>query len=250
MLYTRTVAYQELLNSGCRALEAWAWTDAKVAFEAALAENESAEALEGLGVAAFWLDDATTAITARERSCALFRECGDAEGAARLAAGIADAILMFRGEPAVAAGWLQRGRSALADHPDSPVLSWIDVLDAFISMAYERNVDRALEIGEAAVDRARQLGDVETEMLARCVLGVVLVSAGRFADGMRMQDEAAAAVLAGDVRNPEVAGNICCALVTASVRMRDFDRLAQWSRHVMELSGRWSNRAMFSYPRT
>jgi LuxR family transcriptional regulator, maltose regulon positive regulatory protein len=238
------------IQQGFRALEAWSWQGARAAFEEAVATEESPEALEGLGVAAGWLDDAATSIDARERAFHLYRDRGDAEAAARVAGSLADALLTFRGESAVAAGWLQRARRVLADRPDSPVLAWIDALEAFLAMAYERDVPRAMERGGTAVARARRLGATDMEMVALSILGVVLVASGRFDDGMRMLDEATASAAAGDIKDPEAAANIYCALVTASVRVRDLDRLAQWSRHVMDFSRGWPNRAVFSYPRT
>jgi len=77
------------------------------AFEEALLEEDSPEALEGLGAAASWLEDAQVAIDARERAYRLFRERADANGAARTAGGVANDLLTFRGDPAAAAGWLQ-----------------------------------------------------------------------------------------------------------------------------------------------
>jgi uncharacterized protein HemY len=44
------------LAEGRAALDRGAWEDAREAFEAALAEGETPEALEGLGWALFWLD--------------------------------------------------------------------------------------------------------------------------------------------------------------------------------------------------
>lgn len=167
-----------------------------------------------------------------------------------MAAALAGDLLTFRGDSAVAAGWLGRARHGLRDRPDSPVLAWVDAFEAFSAMAYERDVARALGLGEAAVARIRRLGDVDVEMVALALLGVIVVSSGRLTEGMRMLDEATAAAMAGDVKDPQAAANVCCALVTASVRTRDLDRLAQWSRHAMDISRGWTNQTMFSYPRT
>jgi ATP/maltotriose-dependent transcriptional regulator MalT len=103
---------------------------------------------------------------------------------------------------------------------------------------------------EQAVDAAETLGDVHGEMLGKAQLGLVFVSAGRLVEGMRLLDEATAAAVAGELADPSVAANVCCYLVTACARVRDFDRAAEWSRHVMEQSREWSNRAIFSYPRS
>ena len=237
------------LERGDRALREWSWQEARAAFEEALLDNETPEALEGLGTAASWLDDADTAITARERAYRLYRGRDDAEAAARVAVSLADDLMTFRGEHAVASGWLQRARRRLEDRPDSPVLVWADAVEASVAMMYERDLPRALALAERGVANGRRIGDVDAEMIALSLLGLVLVSSGRLAEGLRVLDEAAAAAVSGEVRDPEVSAGVCCIFVTASARIRDFDRLAQWSRHVMHVSQAWTNRSMFTYPR-
>ncbi|MDQ0574057.1 LuxR family transcriptional regulator [Agromyces albus] len=237
------------LERGDRALREWSWHEARAAFEEALLADETPEALEGLGTAASWLDDADTAITARERAYRMYRGRDDAEAAARVAVSLADDLVTFRGEHAVASGWLQRARRRLEDRPDSPVLVWADAVEASMAMMYERDLPRALALAEHGVADGRRIGDVDAEMIALSLLGLVLVSSGRLAEGLRVLDEAAAAAVSGEVRDPEVSAGVCCIFVTASARIRDFDRLAQWSRHVMQVSQAWTNRSMFTYPR-
>jgi len=50
-------------RAGDEALARGAWNDARLAYEAALANRESAEALEGLGTSAWWLDLARSSST-------------------------------------------------------------------------------------------------------------------------------------------------------------------------------------------
>jgi hypothetical protein len=98
-------------GSGRNALHAESWEEARGAFDEALLEEDSPEALEGTVPRLWrvwvprpcWLDDAQVAIDAREGAYRLFRERADAEGAARTAAGVANDLLTFRGDPAVAA---------------------------------------------------------------------------------------------------------------------------------------------------
>jgi len=58
----------EDLTAGRVALEAGAWKQAQHAFERALAIEETPEALEGLGLAAWWLDLAEEVFDSRERA--------------------------------------------------------------------------------------------------------------------------------------------------------------------------------------
>lgn len=63
-----------LLGCGWQALARGGWEEARVAFQAALQQEESAEALEGLGLAAWWLDDAAPTADPRERAYRLYRK--------------------------------------------------------------------------------------------------------------------------------------------------------------------------------
>lgn len=75
---------QPLAATGWQALRRGAWEEARSDFEKLLSEDErSAPIWEGLGVAAWWLDDAETVFETRERAYRLYREEGDALGAAR-----------------------------------------------------------------------------------------------------------------------------------------------------------------------
>jgi hypothetical protein len=77
-------------------------------------------------MAAWWLDDGELTIESRERAYRLYRERGDAAGAARMAIWLAWDYLAFRGEPVVARGWLQRAHrllDGLDPVPEHPSLS-------------------------------------------------------------------------------------------------------------------------------
>ena len=111
MAPTRTSA--DSLQAGWSALGKGNWAGARSCFEAALAAEETPEALEGLGWAGYCLDDEGLTFDSREQAFRLYRERGDDRSAARIAAWLASASLEFRGEPAVANGWLQRAHRLL-----------------------------------------------------------------------------------------------------------------------------------------
>src|SRR6185312_3046124 len=104
------------LRAGHDALHRGAWEEARASLEASIADRETPEALEGLGLAAWWLDDATVTFDARERAYRLYRESGDSRGAARVALWLVWDFLAFRGDTAVASGWLERARRILQGH--------------------------------------------------------------------------------------------------------------------------------------
>src|SRR5438132_10083300 len=109
---------------GDEALARGAWTDAREAFDAALRVQETPEALEGLGIAAWWLDLADVVFDSRERAYRLFLDRGDRAAAARVAVWLAWDCWAFRGEGAVANGWLQRARHLLDGCGDVAERAW------------------------------------------------------------------------------------------------------------------------------
>src|SRR6478672_5465139 len=94
-------------HDGDDALARGAWAEARTAFDAAIRVRETPEALEGLGVAAWWLDLADVVFDVRERAYRIYRERDDRLGAARMAVWLAWDTAAFRGEQAIANGWLQ-----------------------------------------------------------------------------------------------------------------------------------------------
>jgi hypothetical protein len=106
------------------ALARGAWADARTAFEAALRTRELPEALEGLGKTAWWLDLADLVFDTRERAYRLYLTSGDHTAAARIAVWLAWDYWAFRGENAVANGWLQRARHLLEGQPACSERAW------------------------------------------------------------------------------------------------------------------------------
>src|SRR5690349_4436271 len=97
----------DALAEGRAALVHGAWLRARALFEEALAVEESPAGYEGLGVAARYLLDAETAVTAHESGYRLARERGDTPAAAKLAAQLAIDAYGF-GRIAEANGWTER----------------------------------------------------------------------------------------------------------------------------------------------
>ena len=65
-------------------------------------------------------------------------------------------------------------------------------------------------------------GDGAMAMLS--LEGLALVAIGEVAEGMRRLDEAATAATSGDVRDAALVEIICCHVIDACKRVRDFDR--------------------------
>src|SRR5918998_1040957 len=108
---------EDLVAAGTAALAGSAWEDARQCFEAALGREESVDAWEGLAWANSWLGDTDASLAAREQAFRAYRAAGDVGGAVRMAGWLANDALHFRGDEAVAAGGVERGRAFVAGRP-------------------------------------------------------------------------------------------------------------------------------------
>jgi len=106
-------AVVDALFEGREALWDGRWEEARGAFERALADGETAPALEGLGIAHRWLGESGSMFRALTRSYRLYRRAHDRQAAARVAIQLSLGEVYFRMEPAVALGWLARAERLL-----------------------------------------------------------------------------------------------------------------------------------------
>lgn len=226
------------------------WQAAREAFERVQSLAEVPEALEGLGVAVWWLDDAKAVFEVRERAYQLYRRRGDRRGAGRVAMTIAMDCFHFRGQIAVARGWQRRAARLLADVPEVAEHAWLRVWECELALAAGQDAARVREIAADAVAIACAVGDLDAETMARSLEGLALVMQGAVEDGMRQLDEAATAALSGDITSPLAIGISCCHLVTACEIVRDFGRAAEWCDRVREFSARVSWSVLSSVCRT
>jgi hypothetical protein len=212
---------------GAEALARGSWLDAREAFEAALCEEETAAALEGLGLAAWWLDLADVVFESRERAYRLFLDAGDRPSAARLAVWLAWDCWAFRGESAVANGWLQRARRLLDGLPDCVERAWLECREGALALFEEGDPDRL---------RSRCRGipyhESTAARISKCWAAPSAVwrwSSGAVARNAAL-DEVNAAVVSGEMKDLVAIGLSCCYMIAACDRVRDYDRAFQWAR--------------------
>src|SRR2546426_8875604 len=236
--------------AGDDALSRGAWDEARQAFDTALAARVSPEALEGLALAAWWLDLADVVFDSRERAYTLYRERDDWASAARLAIWLGWDCWAFRGETAVANGWLQRARRLLDTHPDVPERAWLDLREGAFALFDDGDPDRAHRHAAEAIRVGRALGSIDLEMVGRALQGLALVTSGAVAEGMRNLDEVNAAVVAGELKDLIAIGLSCCYLIAACDRVRDYDRAFQWCTRLKVFCAKWGLRPLFAVCRT
>jgi len=238
------------LAAGTEALQRGAWEEARDHFQSSLAAGETPQALEQLGLATWWLDDAALTFDARERSYRLYREHDDPLGAARVALWLVWDFLAFRGDTAVASGWLERARRLLAGHERSAEYGWLLLRDGEVALFRGHDPATARDHGVRAAALGRATGDRGLEFTGLALEGLARVSAGDVAAGMRCLDEATAAATAGEVKELHTVGVVCCWQIFACERVRDYDRAAQWCARVQEFTKRWRLRPLSAICRT
>ncbi|HEX7939274.1 MAG TPA: LuxR C-terminal-related transcriptional regulator [Gemmatimonadaceae bacterium] len=222
------------------ALMRCAWGEARALLETSIAAGETADALEDLGLAAWWVDDEALTFNSRERAYALYREAGDALGASRVAIWLVWDCLSFRGDFAVASGWLERARRLLDGHENSSEYGWLLIREGEVALFRGHDPSAARAGAQRAAKLGRELGDRGVEFTALALEGLSRVSAGDVAAGMKCLDEATIAATAGEMKELHAVGLVCCWQIFACERMRDYDRAAQWCARVQEFTRRWN----------
>jgi tetratricopeptide (TPR) repeat protein len=214
----------EALATGRDALAAGRWEEARAAFAAALAEGETPEALDGMGVALWWLAETRASVTHTERAYAGFRRAGDAVSAAVAAMSLCVTWVSNFDNHAAAGGWLARAERVLEDADPNPLQGWLWLMRGYL----EPDPGRARVLQQRALELARESGDPDLELSALGDLGLSLVTEGRASEGLALIDEAMAGTLGGERRRLDTVVFACCDMLVACDLAGDLQRAVQW----------------------
>ncbi len=232
-----------LLDSGAAALRGGEWGAAREAYEAALADSATPEALEGLSRALWWLGEPGEAIARREQAYVAYRRRAEVDRAARIALWLSGEYQAVHGNSAAANGWLARAERLLADASPRAEHGWLALTRA------ARAVDPA-EVGRhatEALDLAQTHHDPDLEIRALARFGRALVCASRVEEGVRHLDEAMAAATGGEAATPETFGETACDLFAAIELIGDDGRLGQWSGVLTDFMRRNSHGSLVAF---
>lgn len=228
-----TVAgWEELLAGGRAALAAADWETARSCFEQARELDETGDVLDGLSDAAHFLGEYDAAIEFKERAFAAYRREGEPLQASAAARWLAFLHGTCHGNFAVASGWMERAGSALEGVEECSAHGWL----TFIRAPFSRDLAERENVATVALSIARRFGDADLEFDALALLGETYVASGRVEEGMRMLDQAMAAVAGGEVVGHGPVGEIYCRLLSACEYAVDLRRAEEWmagiDRHV------------------
>ena len=205
------------------------WDNAIKSFEI----SDSKRALEGPDLER-WADaiqctgQSWDAIAPLERAVAAHNSQGDIYGAARAMLDLAH-IQFEQREFSIAKAWHQRAARILPENEICRELGTLKWLGArFATLTGE--LEQSKELAEQAYYIGQELSDPDIEVLGLDYMGVALQAMGHMEEGAQLQDEAAAAVLAGNV-SPIVGGLVYCGVIWSCRNRGDWERAAQWTDH-------------------
>jgi DNA-binding CsgD family transcriptional regulator len=234
------------LTRGHEALASGDWESARAAFQEALDSTDSAEALDGLGRALWWLRDERGAIVHRERAYAGFRRDGELARAARVALWLAREYGLAFDNDAAARGWLARAERLLRDVAPGAERGWVELARA----ERARDAARAAELATSALEVALAAHDPDLELRALAQLGLAEVTLGDVDGGLARLDEAMAAATSGEPADLETFADICCTLMLACERAGDSERPQQWSTVLDEFVRSYDHVTLLAFCRT
>lgn len=209
---------------GWEALAAADWASARSSFERARAEAETAEVLDGLSQVAHFEGDYDTAIELKERAFAEYRSSDKLVQAANTARWLGFLHGTFHGNFAVASGWMARAGRLLEGVDDCAAHGWL-ILDR---APFTRDSSEREQCAASALAIAKRFGDADLEFDALALLGETYVASGRVDEGMKLLDEAMAAVSGGEVAGHGAVGEIYCRLLSACEHATDVRRAEEW----------------------
>jgi DNA-binding NarL/FixJ family response regulator len=215
---------QTVVTEARAALKSGDWERARARFARVLEDGDDPVALDGLGQALQWLGRFDEAIAARERAFSCCQAADMRPQACEQARWLAFLHGAVHGNEAAAMGWFGRAEAMLDGLDESVEHGWL----AFDRTPLVPELEEREQIAGDALRIARAEGDVNLEFGALALLGECYVQRGRIAKGMKLIDQAMAAVTSGEVTGVVTAGDIYCRLLSACECTGDVVRAEQW----------------------
>lgn len=236
------MAAQGQIEEANTALREGRWEDARSAFEREAARRETAEALDGLAEALWWLGRTRDSVRHRERAFTRFREAGQLARAGMAAIALSISYLVNLGNPPAARGWLARAERVVDGSEPNPLQGWLWLMHGFMA----DDLEAAWDLLNRALDFARSSGDADLELLALSDLGTAAVRAGRVDEGLALLDEAMAGTLAGEYTRLDTVVFTTCNMLAACGLAGDLERATQWCRAADRFMERYGSPFMYA----
>jgi DNA-binding CsgD family transcriptional regulator/Tfp pilus assembly protein PilF len=215
----------EFVQDGQAALAAADWARARECFELALRQDaQHPEALDGLGRALHFQGEYGRAIELTERAFAAYLGTGRGIEAADRARWLAFLHGAVNANMSVAGGWMARAESALEGVKECSAHGWLQLDRA----PFAEEIRQREQLAASALAIARRFGDIDLEYDALSLLGEAYVADGRVEEGMKLLDQAMAAVISNEVTGIVAIGDVVCRLLSACEIALDLRRADEW----------------------
>lgn len=211
-----------------RSFAAARWQEAMQRYAVADTQRPlDAETLERWAIAAQCAGDLAAAALPLERAAVSYSSRSVHEAAARVTIALARVHIESL-NASVAQGCLRRAERLLSGVATGVQHGMLAATTSRLHL-YVGDLPAAIAKGMEACDLGRSLRNTEIEALGLLYWGVALQATGETARGLEMQNEAAAAVLAGDV-SPLHGGLIYCGIISSCCNCEDWLRAEQWTQ--------------------
>ncbi|MGH3898127.1 MAG: BTAD domain-containing putative transcriptional regulator [Pseudonocardiaceae bacterium] len=219
---------EELLPQAHAALTAYDWQCAfDLLSRAERAGPLSAEDLDGLAEATYWLGHDREAQSVWQRAHYAHLQAGAPRQAARVAF-LLTLYSLAHQQFAVAGGWFQRTQRLLEAEPDcveQGYLFWGAVTMALLADDQEKCLAAARSTYEVGVRH----GVADFQAIGLVFQGAVLLRRGQVAEGLALHDEGMAMVVAGDLSQLATA-QVYCQLIRTCYELGDYRRAHEWTQ--------------------
>lgn len=234
------------LAQGQAALKKADWPSAKTHFETELRESDSPEAHDGLGWALWWLNEVSAAHEQRASAYLGFKQRGELQQAARLAAWLAREQVFLRANVSAMKGWFARADRLLETVGQCAERGWVEIYRASM-MAAPAELE---QIARQALELAREFHDADLEALALANSGLAQVALGQVNEGMAAIDEAMAAATGGEVSDFSIVCETFCVTLSACELAGDLPRTDHWCEAALQYAQRYNCPFLSAYCRT
>jgi DNA-binding NarL/FixJ family response regulator len=184
------------------------------------------EELEALADAAWWTSRLDEAIAARQKAYAGYAAAGNGRRAA-YSAWFLFWDHVFRGEEAVASGWLRRAERHLGSEPECVEHGYLAFAHGELALSSGK-IDDSLAAAEQIIAVGQRVGSADLVALGIECRGRARITQGRIAEGVADLDEAMCSVIAGEL-SLLLTGWIYCHVLVACWELADLRRAGEWT---------------------
>ncbi|MGH3888888.1 MAG: BTAD domain-containing putative transcriptional regulator [Pseudonocardiaceae bacterium] len=218
----------ELLPQARAALAAYGWHRAfDLLSRADRAGPLSAEDLDGLAEATYWLGHDREAQSTWQRAHYAYLEAGAPRRAARVAF-LLTLYSLAHQQFAVAGGWFQCTKRLLEAEPDCAEQGYL-CWGAMTMALLEDDQEKCLAAARSTYEVGVRHGVADFQAIGLVFQGAILLRRGQVAEGLALHDEGMTMVVAGCLSQLATA-QIYCQLIRTCYELGDYHRAHEWTQ--------------------